>query len=106
MCKVIGHCYTPPHLERRAIGLKVAEVQPTPNPNAIKFVIDRLVWEQPLSFFDAEAAQSYPLASKLFTIPGVCGLLFLGDFITVSKQPEAEWASIKRNVRRILAGQG
>jgi hypothetical protein len=86
--------------------LKVAEVQPTPNPNAIKFVIDRHVWEQPVSFFNAEAAQSHTLASKLFAIPGVCGLLFLGDFVTVSKQPGAEWASIKRNVRRILAGQG
>ena len=80
-------------------------MQPTPNPNAIKFVIDRHVWEQPLSFFNAEAAQSHPLASKLFAIPGVCGLLLLGDFITVNKNPEAAWASIKQNVRRVLAGQ-
>lgn len=87
------------------MGLTVAEVQPTPNPNAIKFVIDRHVWEQPLSFFNADAARSYPLASKLFAIPGVCGLLLLGDFITVSKTPEAAWVSIKRNVRRVLSEQ-
>jgi len=80
-------------------------MQPTPNPNAIKFVIDRHVWEQPLSFFNADAARSFPLASELFAIPGVCGVLFLGDFITVSKLPEATWASIKRNVRRVLAEQ-
>jgi hypothetical protein len=87
------------------MGLKVAEIEPTPNPNAMKFVLDRRVWEQPLSFFTADAAQSHPLASELFTIPGVCGLLFLGDFITVSKKPEAQWASIKSNVRRVLAEQ-
>jgi hypothetical protein len=85
------------------MGLKVAEVQPTPNPNAMKFVIDRHVWERPLSFFSAEAAQSHPLASKLFAIPGVSGLLLLGNFITVNKVPEARWASIKTKVRRILA---
>jgi hypothetical protein len=87
------------------MGMKVAEIEPTPNPNAVKFLLDRRVWEQPLSFFSADAAQSHPLASKLFAIPGVCGLLLLGDFITVSKKPEAQWASIKNNVRRILAEQ-
>jgi hypothetical protein len=90
-------------LEKQAKGLRVAEVQPTPNPNAMKFVIDRHIWQQPLSFFNAEAARSHPLAAKLFAIPGVSGLLLLGNFITVSKTPQATWASIKTQVRRILA---
>ena len=85
------------------MGFVVAEVQPTPNPNALKFVLDRSVSQQPVSFFNAEAARDHPLASKLFAVPGVSSLLLLGDFITVNKRPEAGWADIQRGVRRALA---
>jgi len=82
---------------------EVSEVQPTPNPNAAKFILDRAVSEQPTSFFNAGAAKDHPLASKLFDIPGVSSLLLLGDFITVNKQPEADWKEIRRRVQAVLA---
>src|SRR3954453_22423447 len=43
------------------MGYKVVEVQPTPNPNAAKFMLDRAVVEQPTSFFNAAAATGHPL---------------------------------------------
>ncbi len=82
----------------------VSEVQPTPNPNAAKFILDRAVSEQPTSFFNAGAAIGHPLASKLFEVPGVSSLLFLGDFITVNKSPDADWKEITRRVEAVLAG--
>ena len=82
---------------------RVVEVQPTPNPNALKFVLDRPVSEQPVSFLDAGAAADHPLASRLFHISGVSSLLLLGDFITVNKSPDAGWAEIKKQVRRVLS---
>jgi hypothetical protein len=85
------------------MAFEVAEIQSTPNPNALKFVLDRAIAEQPASFFDAEAARGHGLASKLFALPGVCSLLLLGDFVTVNKRPDADWAPIKRGVRKILA---
>ena len=85
------------------MGFTVAEIQPTPNPNAAKFVLDGTVSDQPASFFNAEAAKGHPLAERLFEVPGVSSLLLLGDFITVNKRPEANWADINRRVRRILA---
>jgi len=85
------------------MGFEVAEVQPTPNPNAAKFVLDRTVADQPASFFNAEAAKGHPLAEQLFQVPGVSSLLLLGDFITVNKRPEANWAEITRKVKRVLA---
>lgn len=85
------------------MGFSVAEIQPTPNPNAMKFVLDRVVAAQSMSFFSAEAAADHPLASRLFSVAGVSSLLLLGDFITVNKRPEADWAAIKRDVRRILS---
>jgi hypothetical protein len=85
------------------MGFQVTEVQDTPNPNAAKFVLDRQISDQPASFFNAEAAKDHPIASRLFEIPGVTGLLLLGDFVTVNKQPDAKWTAIKPKVRKVLA---
>ena len=85
------------------MGFKVVEIQPTPNPNAAKFVLDAPVSQQPLSFFNAEAARDYPLASALFAVEGVTSLLLLGDFITINKSPNAAWADITPKARAVLA---
>ncbi len=85
------------------MGFRVSEVQATPNPNAAKFVLDRMISEQPVSFFNAEAARDHPIASRLFEIPGVSSLLLLGDFVTVNKQADAKWSTIKPQVKKVLA---
>ena len=85
------------------MGFKVSEVQPTPNPNAAKFVLDREVVAQPTSFFNAQQAEGHPLAKKLFAIPGVSSLLLLGDFITVNKRPDVPWKEITDAVEQVLA---
>ena len=85
------------------MAFRVTEIQPTPNPNAAKFVLDRPIVEQPTSFFNAEAAQDYPVARRLFEIPGVSSLLLLGDFVTVNKNSEANWKDITPRVERVLA---
>jgi hypothetical protein len=81
---------------------KIVEIQSTPNPNAAKFLLDREVAAAPSSFFNAESAKGYDLAERLFAVPGVTSLLFLGDFITVNKAPDAKWDTVTRAVRRIL----
>jgi hypothetical protein len=85
------------------VAFTVREVQPTPNPNAMKFVLDRAISEQPASFFDSRAAQDHPVASHLFAVPGVSSLLLLGDFVTVNKSPNAKWSDITTQVKRALA---
>ena len=84
----------------------VSEVQPTPNPNAAKFLLDHTISAQPISFFNAAAAVGHPLAEKLFKIDGVVSLLLLGDFITVNKSPTAQWSEITRRVKQVLAAGG
>ena len=85
------------------MGFEVIEVQATPNPNARKFMLDRVISPQPISFFKAEAAVGHPLAAKLFEIGGVTSLLLLGDFVTVNKQPQAKWSAITKKVKRVLS---
>jgi hypothetical protein len=82
---------------------RIREVQPTPNPNALKLVLDAPVSQQPISFFDASAASDHPLAARLFAIEGVSSLLLLGDFITINKRPESNWKTITRSVEAVLA---
>ena len=85
------------------MAFRVVEVQPTPNPNALKFMLDREISERPTSFLTAGAATGHPIATRLFGIPGVSSLLLLGDFVTVNKSPDANWAEIKPRVQRALS---
>jgi NFU1 iron-sulfur cluster scaffold homolog, mitochondrial len=80
----------------------VTDVQPTPNPNAAKFILDRPIVQQPTSFFNAEAAKGDAIASQLFAINGVTSVLMLGDFVTVNKKPEVKWNAITERVQEVL----
>lgn len=81
---------------------RVLEVQPTPNPNAVKFILDQPISSSSVSFFNAESAAGYPLAERLFAIPGVVSLLFLGDFLTVNKSPTTKWKPVTTAVTNAL----
>ena len=74
------------------MAFRVMEVQPTPNPNALKFVLDRPIAEQPTSFLSVGAADGHPIAGRLFAIRGVSILLLLGDFVTDNKTADASWS--------------
>jgi len=82
---------------------RVREIQPTPNPNAAKFVLDKPISQGPTSFLSASQAVDHPLAAKLFSVEGVSSLLLLGDFITVNKTPDADWKTVSDRVKAILA---
>jgi hypothetical protein len=84
------------------MGFTVKEIQPTPNPNAAKFVLDGEISEQPLSFLSPEQGRDHPLAAQLFAINGVTSVLLLGDFVTVNKAPEVQWSLITSKVQEIL----
>ncbi|MCS7032612.1 MAG: NifU N-terminal domain-containing protein [Phycisphaerae bacterium] len=82
---------------------EVRDVQVTPNPNAMKFVLDRKIADRPVSYLSAASAASDEVAARLFAIPGVAGVLFLGDFITVNKRPDVKWSQITPAVRQVLS---
>ncbi len=84
------------------MGYRVTDVQATPNPNAQKFILDRPISQQPISYFSAAAVTDDAVAKRLFEIPGVSSLLLLGDFVTVNKSPKAKWSDITRKVESVL----
>jgi len=84
------------------MGYLIKEIQPTPNPNASKFVLDRAITDRPVSFLHPDQGKDDPIASKFFAIQGVTSVLLLGDFVTINKKPDAKWSSITRKVEEIL----
>ena len=67
----------------------------TPNPNALKFVIDKTILESgSRDFPDKNNCKDSPLAEKLFKIKSVQEVFIGKDFITISKSPDSAWDSI------------
>jgi hypothetical protein len=85
-----------------AMGYRVRQFQETPNPNALKCIVDGRITEQPRSFFNAEEAGGDAIGAALFAVPGVTNVLISGDWVTVCKRPEARWDGIKAGVQQVL----
>ncbi len=73
------------------------QTEATPNPATLKFLPGKEVLvEGTADFRDAgAAAEASPLAGKLFSIPGVTGVFFGYDFVTVTKGDSLEWQHLK-----------
>ena len=73
------------------------ETQATPNPNTIKFLPGREVSPgRLLEFTDAAAAEARaPLAARLLAVPGVRAVFLGRDFVSVTKEEDADWAALK-----------
>lgn len=82
---------------------RITRYDDTPNPNAIKCILDRAIPPGPRSYRAADQAGADPVAAALFAIPGVSGLLFADGWLTVNKSPDSAWKSIKPAVERTLA---
>ena len=74
---------------------KIADIQETPNPNAVKFIL-----KEPVSagtshqFPNAEAAQNDPMVKALFDLGEVVSVFYMDKMITVEKTDDAEWDEI------------
>lgn len=84
--------------------MKVSSIQPTPNPNAFKFLLDRQIAKSghSLAYGKPEDARSDVLAQALFAIPGIETLFFCDNFVTVSMTAKADWRAVAEQVTRLL----
>ncbi len=76
------------------------QTEQTPNPNTLKFLPGESVLEEGSATFRNrdEALGVSPLATVLFEIPDVEQIFFGRDFITVTKNENADWNMLKANV--------
>ena len=76
----------------------------TPNPNTLKYSVNRMLLEQgTLNFPTAADAQSKsPLAEKLFEVKGISGVMFGRDFVTITKSDEGNWDAVNQSVSKLI----
>jgi Fe-S cluster biogenesis protein NfuA len=78
---------------------KIAEIEPTPNPNAMKFILrEPLTWGITRSYDNAEQAQEDPLATRLFDIEHVTNVFYVDHWITVTQDGGADWQELMRKL--------
>jgi Fe-S cluster biogenesis protein NfuA len=75
----------------------------TPNPNTLKFVVNRQFLERgAANFTDVEKASVSPLAHKLFQIKGIAGVMIGTNFITITKGNDGDWDVIAEEVPKTV----
>ena len=84
--------------------LQVVDVELTPNPHALKFLInEKLLKYQPRQYFSIEEAEKDPLAKGIFEIEGVASVFYMEKFITIGKKKDSDWGKIQRPFVNFLA---
>ena len=74
---------------------KIADIQETPNPNAVKFILKEPVSHGTSHSFKTRAdATGNTLAESLFEIGNVVSVFYMDKMITVEKTDEIEWDEI------------
>ncbi|MDQ3819621.1 MAG: NifU family protein [Acidobacteriota bacterium] len=71
---------------------KISDIEETPNPNAVKFILKEPVTNGTArQFGSAEKAQDDPLAKSLFDVGQVVSVFYMDRMITVEKEDLADW---------------
>lgn len=85
---------------------RVVRYEPTPNPDALKLILDGAISDRPRSFLNADDAAGDPVAGPIFATGAVRAVLINGDWVSVNKLPEADWAAVKPTCERALRELG
>ena len=78
-------------------------VQETPNPDAVKFISQYTVKSEGKSNYkSSEEGAHVPLAKKLFDIEGVKQIFFFDNYVTVTRDDDADWAPLGESILDLL----
>jgi NFU1 iron-sulfur cluster scaffold homolog, mitochondrial len=77
--------------------LRVQDVDLTPNPQALKFVLnEKLLKMETRSYPNKAAAENDPFAKGIFEIDGVESVFYMDKFVTIEKRPDIDWGKIQK----------
>lgn len=78
-------------------------VQPTPNPNALKFILEKeVIQDGKISFKTPQDCKDVNLAAALFDLRGVDQIHFFQNVITVSKFSFEDWDNLEPAVQTCI----
>jgi hypothetical protein len=75
-------------------------VEPTPNPNAVKFSVGSPVGGPGTYVRGAQPEEAY--LAEVLDLDGVASVFFTADFVTISKSPDGSWDAITPEATAIL----
>jgi len=78
------------------------QIGTTPNPNSIRVGLAESRFAKPVTYGSAQEAAAEPVVAALFAIPGVTQIFTMNNFITISKDPAAQWTTIEPKVAEVL----
>ncbi len=78
----------------------MVSVEPTPNPNAMKFTVGQPVGGP--ATYVAGKGTGDETATALLGLPGVTSVFMTADFVTISKGPNGSWDDIVDPATAIL----
>lgn len=74
----------------------------TPNPNSIRVGLSQPMFSKATTYTAAAQAEGNALVAAILSIPGVVQVFTLNNFISINKDPGAEWAKIEPKVAEAL----
>jgi Fe-S cluster biogenesis protein NfuA len=78
-------------------------VQPTPNPNALKFILDAPVKTRDSAVYrDTSKCGDNQLAEALLGLSHVDEVYFATNFITVTQDGKADWDALENKIKDII----
>jgi Fe-S cluster biogenesis protein NfuA len=79
------------------------QIQSTPNPNALKFVLNITVkTEGKIGYKSAAECEDNPLAKALFEINHLSEVYFFDNYITVTQDGSGDWDEIENKVQSTI----
>lgn len=81
----------------------VLRTEPTPNPNAMKFVLSFSQGRSSQTFTRDKREEAPPVLAELFDIEGVQQVFALDTFVTISRTPGADWDALIPRARDIIS---
>ncbi|AIF42749.1 NifU N-terminal domain-containing protein [Virgibacillus sp. SK37] len=82
-------------------------VETTPNPNALKFTTDKLIFEGTNSISVMPGDESeHEIMNDLMKVAGVDNVFGYQNFITVNKQFDVEWDNLTPKVQEVFEKHG
>ncbi len=79
------------------------QIQPTPNPNALKFIVNKIIKSSGKSSFKSPTeCDNIELAKELFDLRGVDQLHFFQNVITINKFNFEDWDDLEPKVIETL----
>lgn len=77
--------------------LQVVDVELTPNPHALKFILNEKILKfETRQFKSKEEAVNDTLAAGIFELEGVVSVFYMDKFVTIEKQTDVQWGQIQR----------